>query len=442
MTARNALITRTALLFALLLSAARAPAQAPAPDPVPSVHPRLFATFPTPPADLPFIPFNDAWPDRWPPNADPNADAKGVIIPLDNPAQFPEGYRSNAPSITLPRDQRDVQAFTQHFPAARDQRFATAGPGKFLFAFPDPTDKPVPRARRNTAQAMFKFVSAQQETLDNQPILILEHTWFALYDPAPTTPHRGCALVSPGLLGTPPGTLNALTSALRADGWTVLRMLCQPSRFTEEVTFHLDPAADLLPQARRIAAVTGNRAAECAYAVEAAFAHVHTLRPALEGLPRVAVGFSGGAMTLPTIIAREPHRYSAAIFVGGGADFWLMNQRSSYKRLINAIHEDWSAEPAPETLARLDELYLRNAPLDSYHTAAALKNIPMLMIQGGSDLAVPAPLGDLLWERLGRPQRRIEDAGHEVLFMTLARDSFPTMMNWLREAAPLPNPAP
>ena len=55
----------------------------------------------------------------------------------------------------------------------------------------------------------------------------------------------------------------------------------------------------------------------------------------------------------------------------------------------------------------------------------------MLLIQGTSDLAVPSPLGDLLWERMGKPERWLmEEAGHEVLFMMLPQ-KFGKMMEWL-----------
>jgi fermentation-respiration switch protein FrsA (DUF1100 family) len=137
-------------------------------------------------------------------------------------------------------------------------------------------------------------------------------------------------------------------------------------------------------------------------------------------------------MTLPTVVAREEGRYSASILIGGGADFWLMNEKSNYRGLIDAVHEKWDSEPSEADRARLDELYLKNAPLDSYHTAQVLKGKKVLLIQGTADLAVPSPLGDLLWERLGKPERWVVDgAGHEVLFMTLPQ-KFEKMMEWLR----------
>jgi predicted esterase len=216
-------------------------------------------------------------------------------------------------------------------------------------------------------------------------------------------------------------------------------MMSQPSRFTERADFELNAGGDLKAQAQRIAEVFDDRAAKCAYAAQAAFAHLEEKRPDLAKLPRTAIGFSGGAMTLPTVVAREEGRYAAGIMVGGGCDFWLMNQRSSYRQMIDAIHEKWDGpSPTDQDRAQLDALYLENAPLDSYHTAAALKGKPVLMIHATADLAVPAPLGDLLWERLGKPERWLQDGqGHETLFMFLP-PQFDKMMDWLDKAAPIP----
>jgi len=427
-----------ALAFTVGTLAQNGAAEAPAAS-VPSSMPSVFADFPRPPAELPSLDYSNAWPQRWIARDD---GLKGVIVPLHNPEEFPQGYRSRG-HVPIPATDSDVEAILRRKPAPDGMQFTFGGAGSYgwVFARPDP-DKPVTRARKNTADSMFKFVSAQQETIEGEPTLVFEHTWFAVYEPKSGRP-RGVALVSPGLLGTPLGTLRNLSHELRDQGWLVVRMLCQPSRFTELVEFELDAAGDLEAQARTIATLTGNRSAECAYAVQAAMAHVESMDPELKSLPRVAVGFSGGAMTLPTIIARDPERYDAAILVGGGADFWLMNQRSNYRDFIRAVKETWKDRPSPDVLSKLDEAYLKQAPLDSYHTAAALKGKHVLMIQGTADKAVPAPLGDLLWERLGQPQRwLVEGATHESLFMNLQRDDFPRMMEWLNRACPKPEPKP
>jgi hypothetical protein len=408
-----------------------------APATVPSANPRTFANFPTPGADLPYLATADAWPSRWP----GKPGFTGVIVEADNPRAAPQGVRTWT-STELPPTDEDVVALLKAQPAGPDGPFRSESFGSFIYKFNDPPGE-VPRLKRNTADAMFRYVSAQSETRDGKPVIVVERTWFGVYLPPEGTGIRGLAVVSPGLLGTPPGTLSSISQELRKHGWVVLRMMSQPSRFTEQVKLDLIAGGDLEAQGKYIATKMGNRAAECAYAVHTACAHVESKRPELTKLPRVGVGFSGGAMTLPTIIARDPHRYSAAILVGGGADFWLMNQQSNYRDLINAVSETWAdGKPDKKTLAELDEHYLRNAPLDSYHTAAVLKGKRVLMIQGTADMAVPSPLGDVLWERLGKPERWLEeDASHELLFMNLQRDYFPRMMEWLDRAVPPDRPA-
>jgi predicted esterase len=418
-------------LFAVLVSIATPSLAQTTPAADPPAKTDTFASFPKPAADLPSLPAS--WPTRW---GRDGQTIQGVIIDIDDPKvrlQSTRGYRSlpaddSKDALTLKAAAGDAKA---------PDTFWYEGPGSFAY-YPQPPQQDEKPARRVSEPSLrFRFVSGELETntRGGKQTVRLERTWFQVFDPIPEDgadpKPRGTALLMPGLFGTPEGTLSQLATQLRRQGWVVLRMMSQPSRFTEQVEFELAAKGDVEAQAKHIAQVLGGRAAECAFAAQAAFTHLEEKRPDLKQLPRVAIGFSGGAMTLPTVLAREPDRYSAAIMVGGGADFWLMNQRSNYRGLIDAIREKWDGDVTDQDRARLDELYLKNAPLDSYHTAAALKGKRVLMIQGTADLAVPSPLGDLLWERLGKPERwLVEDAGHELLFMTLPQ-KFEKMMDWL-----------
>jgi predicted esterase len=419
-------------LAVLALFAATAFGQ-PAADP--PAKPDPFASFPTPKADLPYLP--PQWPSRWGRVEKP---IQGVVVDIDTPGPRLESTRGFNP--TAATDSSDAVALKQVniTNLAPPAKFLYENRGSFAYhpIFPKEGEKPARRA--NDPLLRFRFVSGAMEVSKDgegfHEAVRLERTWFAAFDPifedgADPKP-RGTALLMPGLFGTPEGTLGQLTTQLRKHGWVVLRMMSQPSRFTEQVEFELNAGNDLEAQAKHIAEVLGDRAAECAFAAQAAFAHLEEKRPELKNLPRIAIGFSGGAMTLPTVVAREPDRYSASIMVGGGCDYWLMNQKSNYRGLVDAIHEKWDGgEPTAADRARLDELYLKNAPLDSYHTAQVLKGKKVLLIQGTADLAVPSPLGDLLWERLGKPDRWLVDgAGHEVLFMMLPQ-KFEKMMEWL-----------
>lgn len=419
-------LKRLAALAALLVSSFLTAARAqPAADPA---RPNTFAAFPAPKADLPYL--QPKWPSRW---GRDNQPIQGVLIDMDAAAHL-QGVRQGGNHI-VDEESPDAKALREAnvSGAAPPHVWISEGPGSFRYVVANAESPP---RRAATPSALFRFVSAQlvpDHSPGAPPAPCIERTWFVVFDAiqGEGKQPRGTALLMPGLFGTPEGTLGQLTTQLRKNGWVVLRMLSQPSRFTEQVTFELSAGNDLEAQARHIAQVLGDRAAECAFATQAVFQHLEEKRPELKQLPRIAIGFSGGAITLPTVVAREPDRYSAFVLVGGGCDFWLMNEKSNYRGMIDAVHEKWDNEPTDADRARLDQLYLNNAPLDSYHTAQVLKGKKILMIQGSADLAVPSPLGDLLWERLGKPERWLVDgAGHEVLFMMLPQ-KFEKMMEWL-----------
>jgi predicted esterase len=208
-------------------------------------------------------------------------------------------------------------------------------------------------------------------------------------------------------------------------------MMAQPSRFTEQIAFKIDPEHPD-QAAARIAEVMQDRVAECAYAVAAAFDHVISSHAEWAKLPRVAVGMSGGAMTLPSVVALEPDKYAAAVLVAGGADFLSIAIESNYRHLVEAMSFDWPSPPTPAQVEQLDRSYREKASLDSLHTSAVLLGKPVLMIHGTHDGAVPAHLGDELWEALGKPERWSEEAGHEEIFMRLPQKAG-RICDWLAE---------
>lgn len=295
------------------------------------------------------------------------------------------------------------------------------------------------RPRRSPAgvpNQSFEYVSASPRDVgDGEVDLEIQRTWFSVFEPAATVQTRGSVLLMPGLFGTPEPILNLLTAELRNEGWVVVRMMAQPSRFTEQMhwSIDLDNMDQNTPEIGMMSIIreTTDRAAECAFAARAAMRHVTSEYRELAELPRIAIGMSGGAMTLPTVVAIEPEKYTAAIMIAGGADFFTMNIESNYQQMINAVRFTWKpGHPDKQQIRDLSRVYLSQAPLDSYHTSLLLRGKPMLMIHGNFDLAVPAHLGDLLWDRLGRPERWAEDAGHEEVFMRLPQKVRP-MITWL-----------
>lgn len=246
----------------------------------------------------------------------------------------------------------------------------------------------------------------------------IERTWFSLYDPT-KGPARGIAVVMPGLFGTPDAVFDQVVRHFQSRRWVVLRMMAQPSRYTERLTISIDPDGTAAA-ASLLAATFDQRAAECAYAVEAALAWAESNRPEIRNKPRVILGGSGGAMSLPPVAARRPGTFNAAVLIAGGADFATIAATSNYEEWVDSVRLRWGdRKGTPAEVEALSRAYLAHARLDAYHTAEALKGTPMLFVQASRDRAVPAQQQETLWERLGRPERRLLNVGHETLFVSL-----------------------
>lgn len=380
------------------------------------------------PGDLPYQAIEGAWPARL--AVDPAAPF-GVIRVVDQPVKRWAGKRRFWNVVPDADDWKDAGALTAWIertePGPHEIRFEDSG--AFLIdTSPADSDRPV--SPLVTPTEFFVYVSAQ--TRDGRRLSI-ERTWFAFYD----TPSRakGVVVFLPGLMGTPVGTIEQFIRATNSQGWAVLRMLAQPSRFLERIEFEIDPAADLSGPGRLIASTFDNRMGECAYAVEGAMRHIVESRPLLAGIARVAVGFSGGAVTLPTVVAREPDAYAGLAIIAGGADFFLITVQSGYTPMLNAVRYRWrDRAPSAAEVATLDRDYLTAARLDPYNAGVALAGKPILMIQGGIDSAVPSHTGDMLWERLGRPERLVVPLTHELLFAKLPSE-YARIERWLSDAA-------
>jgi hypothetical protein len=368
------------------------------------------------------------WPARFTP--DPAAKVPGAIRPLPEVTRLVP-VRTSARTFLKPAGE-DLADVLMVVGTGGTQRPIFEGDGSLIFRPIRPIvrpEEPGPApAEADGAVEYFVYISGQA-TGAEPPALKVQRTWFGLYAPRGERV-RGLALLMPGMLGTPEPIIDLYAGALQKQGWGVVRMMAQPSRFTERVVFRID-AAEIGGSAARIAGELDDRVAECAFACQAAMAHAEGRVPGAAGLPRIAVGMSAGAMTLPTIVAREPEKYAAAVLIAGGCDYYMINEESSYRFLIGAMESRWvPQQPDDGQRKALDDAYLERAALDSYRTAAVLKGKPLLMIHGALDIGVPARLGDLLWERLGKPERWVQNAGHEEVFMKLP-SQVDQIMEWL-----------
>ncbi len=389
-----------------------------------------------------------AWPVRWGTGRRSlGAGRYGVIRRTSGPL-VPLRADSEAEKQVEKEMLDDIYALlgSRRSPSWRDNVTAVGeGKGAFVYQYEKPLEErvaPPPHA----ATFFLKFISATRDAADDGDgdersyKVKMQRTWVGYYEPVrgvrpgdvrgadgawPATPPvpRGMVVVLPGVFGTPANVVDQLVQTLRSKGFGVVRLLAHPSRFTERAEFDYrgTSESDLDSFAAGLAAELGDRTAECAYAVEECVARIGVMRPETRGVERIALGLSGGAMVLPTVVARNPSAYGAAVLVAGGADLCRVAVESNYTPWINAVSVKWGGRtPTMQQSLALSAAYLRHAPLDPYHTAAALRDKPVLMLHAQGDEAVPAALGELLWERCGRPDRWVYDSGHEMLFATLS----------------------
>lgn len=401
---------------------------------------RPSSTF-VPSVDAPFLTI-DEWPRTIEP-AVPGTGTYGVIEDIEPPpgSKVLRWSASRAGAPVRAEGQRSVpfeKLLGEDWEENFDPQLESRGALLFRFEFSEPGQ---PARRDDRAAFYFRYTSARPMREKAEPgtrmLVRIERTWFAFYDPmkkeGEAVPERPIVLFIPGIFGTPEPICNALVNRLRLEGYPVLRMLAHPSRFTQSELYMLSPASfqSGVNEATREIML---RAVECAQSSHDALAHVVERRPELADRKVVGIGFSGGAMVMPAVIALQPDRFSQAVLVGGGADWWLIQDRSNYADWIDALRIAWREPPTEEQERRADEIYLSRNPLDGYHTAALLKDIRTLMIQGNADLAVPSNLGDLLWERAGRPERWLDTHSHESLFLSLPLQ-FDRLMTWLAQDA-------
>lgn len=186
----------------------------------------------------------------------------------------------------------------------------------------------------------------------------------------------------------------------------------------ESGSFQVCPGTDLNEVAREIASIIDQDLAGSAYATEAVVDYLRTQRPDLPQHPMVAVGFSAGAIATPTVVTRVRDSLDAVVLIGGGADAFFLSQHSSFTD--GGVRVRCGKDKvAPEVIDRLDELYIQHSKLDPYYTAPLLRGLPMLVVDARSDTWVPAAGGELLFDRLGRPDRLTIGADHDLLFYFL-----------------------
>lgn len=172
--------------------------------------------------------------------------------------------------------------------------------------------------------------------------------------------------------------------------------------------------------------------ADIAYSWEAALAFVEKKCPALAGKPVVYVGISFGGIVGPTVVSRLGDRVKATVLAGAGANLMGIASESDIEGLdlVLTASDGKRIMPGSENYRAISEMYLEKAAWDSYNTAPFLMGRPVLLVQGRSDTTVPSRYGDLLWERLGRPERWSAWYGHPLLIYFIG-DHRREIVDWL-----------
>ena len=224
-------------------------------------------------------------------------------------------------------------------------------------------------------------------------------------------------------------------------GWLVLQIDASTTRRRENPV-RADASGDLRHAAEQLARSIDNRVAEIAYAAEAGLDYLQDTRPRLMDKPVAVAGYSAGALVAPTVATLLHNRIDALVVVGGGANLLNIARRSSLTnggiavRWEGAAAGDSDPNAAPEAdWARLEDAYLAASKLDPYKTAPYVLDKPVLMLHGVFDDIVPADMGDLLYRRLGRPERFVFTLGHRGLFWRLPSQAG-LITRWLEKAVP------
>ena len=258
---------------------------------------------------------------------------------------------------------------------------------------------------------------------DTRPYEV-ERTWMA-YEPATTEGVDGLAVIVPGTFGYPAELYEKWSLELRQRGWSVLRLLSQPSRFTERVDYEIGAGEGALV-GEQFAKHADDRTAECAYAVEAGTAWIEAHDDRLKAKPRAILGFSGGAILQSSVVAREPDRYEHVVIVAGGANAASISIDSTFmKQYIRSVFFEFRGEDPAKDRADFEAAYLKHATLDTYHAVASYEDdTSVLVLDGSFDKAVPFASSTLMFERLEAsgvdPIHRTYPSNHIMLFMSLA----------------------
>ncbi len=287
---------------------------------------------------------------------------------------------------------------------ARGPNYTPTPTRSLQFRFPSPS-------LRSEFARSGQALDASAEAWGDEPV---DSVYFGMLEPLGGREPRGLIVCFHSLGGL--GYERAVLYELQRRGW-MLVVAEFPWGAAASSTWDVQPAT-AESVGKTLAAGIDARLLRAAIAAEAACAYLRDTTPALVGTPTLVWGASAGSFAAPAV-ARRLHA-NALVLVGSGANILDVAQKSTFFNGGIVLRPSGvRGRDTPALVDRVIEAYRDHAGLDPYAQAPYLVRVPTLMIHAGEDEIVPAREGDLLWDRLGKPERWTLSCGHEMLFWRL-----------------------
>ena len=137
-------------------------------------------------------------------------------------------------------------------------------------------------------------------------------------------------------------------------------------------------------------------------------------QPEIQPARMGCIGISLGAIVATLVMAVEPELQAGALCLAGG-DLPDLLLSSSERRVVR--WRRWRMQADGLSGSELARELRRHVVSDPVQIGAYVATREVMMVSAAYDAVVPTRNQDVLWESLGRPERRILPLGHYTAFM-------------------------